>query len=104
MPDEPYTLAQDALDLAELREGARSVPASCRCGNDLGGRMLLVRDRDEIDQEPCDTVVEDRGHGDGPTVTGPCWDCDADISADVVVLRDRHGRCAQEIAELAQVA
>jgi hypothetical protein len=87
--DASYTLAQDALDLAVLREGARSVPAACRCGNDLGGRMLLVRDHDEIDRLPYDTVVEDRGYGDGPAVLDSCWDCGADISADVVVLRER---------------
>lgn len=103
MPTTRYTLAQDALDLAELNHGERVVPVACRCGNDLEGRMLLVRDRDEIDREPYDTVVADRGMGDGPTVFD-CDGCGAKLAADIVVLRDRHGRCAEQIAELAQVA
>lgn len=103
MPDEPYTLAQDALDRAVLNEGARSVPAACPgCGDDLQGRMLLVRDQE--DSGAFDSLVEDRGHGDGPAVIGACWTCDTQLLPDTVILRDRHRRCEDEIRELARVA
>ena len=103
MPPAEYPSAQAALDLAELNGGERTVPAACRCGNDLDGRMLLVRDRDEIDNQPFDSVVHDRGMGDGPTVFD-CDECGSRLAADIVVLRDRHRRCEREISELAQVA
>jgi hypothetical protein len=103
MPIESYTLAQDALDSAFLNDGARSVPASCVCGNDLDGRMLVVRDRGE-EGEVYDTLVQDDGTGDGPSVLGNCWMCDRQLLPDTVILRDRKRRSEQEIRELAQVA
>jgi len=104
MPDPRYPLAQDALDRAFLNQGVRSVPAACPgCGDDLHGRMLLVRDMER--GQVYDTLVEDEhGDGDGPTVMGACWHCDTELLPDTVILRDRHRRCECEIRELRAVA
>lgn len=94
-------LAQDALDRAYLNEGVRSVPAACPgCGDDLRGRMLLVRD--EEDGEVYDTLVEDEhGIGDGPTVLGSCWHCETELLPDTVILRDRQHQRARALRVVA---
>jgi hypothetical protein len=102
MPRPQYLSAQDALDLAVTHRGERSVPAACPgCGDDLQGRMLLIRDQEA--GETYDTVVQDTGRGDGPCILR-CDACGRQLAPDVVVLRDRHGRCAEQIAELQAVA
>jgi predicted RNA-binding Zn-ribbon protein involved in translation (DUF1610 family) len=102
MPRPQYLSAQDALDLAVMNRGERSVPAACpSCGDDLQGRMLLIRDQEA--GESYDTIVEDTGLGDGPCVLA-CDACGRQLAPDIVVLRDRHGRCAAQIAELQAVA
>lgn len=84
--------AEDVLD-RETRRG-RVAPFSLlvecgRCGDDLDGRMIAVRDYDDRFGEYFDTVVEDvRGDGDGPTVTG-CDVCDRQLATDVVAARER---------------
>lgn len=104
MPDEHYRLAQDALDM-EIRNGRLvpvAVPASCPCGDDLDGRMHIVRDRDLSDGEFYDTVIEaELGTEDGPSVIRKCWTCDRDIVPDVLVVRDRQRRCERALQAVA---
>jgi len=101
MPNTRYTLAQDALDRAALNEGARSVQAACPgCGDDLNGRMLLVRDQER--GQVYDTLIEDEyGLGDGPTVLGKCWHCDTELLPDTVILRDRQRRVERALQAVA---
>lgn len=107
MPDPGYTLAQDALD-RETRHGRTmpvAVAARCVCGDDLDGRMRVVRDRDDRDGALYDTVVEaEPGTEDGPSVIRKCFECDRDLVPDVLILRDRRRRCEREVAELRAVA
>lgn len=82
---------EDVLDRA-VRAGRvvpLSVPVQCgRCGDDLDGCMLVVRDYDDRYREFFDTVIEDVGTGDGPTVM-QCDVCQRQLAADTVVLRER---------------
>lgn len=103
MPDAAYRFAVDLLDRAWLNHGAvQTVPARCRCGEDLDGRMLVARQLGE-DGEPFDTIVEDTGAGDDPTVFGCCDRCGRALVADALlerpVIRDRHRRCELALAE-----
>lgn len=97
------TLAQDALDRAYLGSGIQRVEAACPgCGDDLDGRLTVIREVE--DGEIVDTLIVDlAGNGDGPTVLD-CWNCERELTEDVVVLRDRKRRSEREIRELAQVA
>jgi hypothetical protein len=99
----PQPSALDALAQAVRMRGLApaSVPVACRCGDSRDGRMLLIREIE--DGAFFDTVIEDLGAGDGPSILR-CDECDLLLAADLVVLRDRHGRCAPFLAEIAAVA
>jgi len=93
MPHQPS--AQDALDRSFLGSGIQRVEAACQCGDDLDGALILIREVE--DGEIVDTLVADRGYGDGPTVLD-CDACGRALAPDIAVLRDRRRRCELALA------
>lgn len=90
----------DALRQA-VRQGGSSVPVQCgECDYGAEDGLVLV-DRDAEDHRPA-------GRGSYLAISSnedPCVDltrcpgCLEDLALDSVILRDRHGRCAQALAD-----
>lgn len=109
MRDASYLDALAALD-AEVRRGGRSVEVACRA-EDCGHALLLVDDsqfvRDSFghrNHEWRPFVVERLTTDPELDALDTCPGCGDEVNPEIVVLRDRHRRAQQEIAELRAVA
>lgn len=101
-----HTTQPDALDAlrAEVRNGGYQVPVACaECGAGEDDRLVLIdryaesrRDQGGITNPSGDVAVSI--DGDEADLT-ECPSCLEEVRPDLVVLRDRHGRCAAALDE-----